>query len=367
MPNRKITDDLSEFPFPISAEGEKKDDTTTTDFAGPRDRAIGALLGLAVGDAVGTTLEFTARDDRAEPLTDMIGGGPFHLAPGGWTDDTSMALALADSLLECNPFDPGDLMRRFDDWRQNGAYSHNGRCFDIGITTGGALARWQRTGDPLAGSTDPKAAGNGSLMRLAPVAIRHWNDKTRRREVAALQSRVTHGASEAVDACILFADLVAEAIAGRPRVEILAPHVFEGDPLIVEIAAGGWRGKPRQAIRGSGHVVKALEAALWCVDRTENFRDAVLMAANLREDADTTAAITGQLAGALHGAGGIPSAWVERVAWGPYIVATAEALWAKANGGADRDRTRRHHATDPDDAVSNDASTRRTRSPHRTR
>ena len=131
---------------------------------GVRDRAVGALIGLAVGDAVGTTLEFHPRDSY-EPLTEMIGGGPFCLAPGEWTDDTSMALALADSLLACPNVDPEDLMRRFATWRDDGQYSCVGRCFDVGHTVNEALDHWQRSGDPLAGSTSPRSAGNGSLMR----------------------------------------------------------------------------------------------------------------------------------------------------------------------------------------------------------
>lgn len=305
-------------------------DAPSSDLDATRDRAIGALVGLAVGDAIGTTLEFEPRDDRAERLTDMIGGGPFHLPPGGWTDDTAMALALADSLAERDPFDPEDLMDRFVDWMRDGAYAFDGRCFDIGITTRVALERWLETGDPLAGSTSAHSAGNGSLMRLSPVAIRHWNDAATRREVAALQSRTTHGTAEAVDACVLFADLVAEAVAGRRRAAVLAPRHTTGAPRIVALAAGAWRGKPRAAIRGSGWVVEALEAALWCVGRTATFADAVLLAANLRDDADTTAAITGQLAGALYGAEAIPREWRHRLAWGSRIAATAETLWRKS-------------------------------------
>ena len=301
-----------------------------TDDAARRDRAIGALVGLAIGDAVGTTLEFARRDDTAERLTDMVGGGPFQLAAGGWTDDTSMALALADSLLASEPFGPKDLMQRFESWMQTGAYSHSGTCFDVGTTTRAAIRRWMTSGDPLAGSTDPRTAGNGSLMRLAPVAIRHWNDAVTRREVAALQSRTTHGAVDAVDACVICADLIAEAIAGRSRVDILARRAIEAAPKIAAIAGGSWRGKSRSQIRGSGYVVDALEAALWCVGRTASFRDAVLMAANLRDDADTTAAIAGQLAGALYGASGIPLAWRQRLVWGDRIEAKARELWAAA-------------------------------------
>ncbi len=290
------------------------------------DRAKGALIGLAVGDAIGTTLEFAPRDDAAERLTDMVGGGPFRLQPGEWTDDTAMALALADSLAERDGLDEQDLLRRFVAWWRNGHYSCTGTCFDIGITTRTALVAWERTKDRYPGSTHVSAAGNGSLMRLAPVAIRYWQDAAARRDTAARQSRTTHGAAEAVDACLLFADMLADAIAGKPRSEVLAPRNGDFAGKIAGIACGGWRAKRRAAIRGSGYVVDALEAALWCVARTADYRGAVLLAANLREDADTTAAITGQLAGALYGAKAIPRAWRQKLAWGPRIEAMARRL-----------------------------------------
>lgn len=303
-----------------------------------RDRAIGTLLGLAVGDAVGTTLEFERRDDRAPRLTDMVGGGPFGLKPGEWTDDTAMALALAESLRARPTLDERDLMNRFVNWYRHGAHSCTGTCFDIGNTVRGALERFSRDGNPIAGETHAHAAGNGSLMRLAPVAVRHWHDAQSRRDVAARQSRTTHGAAEAVDACVLYADLLAEAIAGMPRSAVMRPRSEPYAGRIGPIAGGGWRGKPRAQVRGSGYVADALEAALWCVGRTADFRGAVLMAANLREDADTTAAIAGQLAGALYGAAGIPPAWRAAVAWRETIEALAAGLFeaGEAESGAEK-------------------------------
>ena len=299
-----------------------------------RDRAIGALVGLAVGDALGTTLEFTRRDTYV-PLTDIVGGGPFRLAPGQWTDDTAMALALADSLIAHPALDPYDLMRRFCDWRDRGTYSCTGPCFDIGSTVSAALNRFTRTGKAIAGSIDPATAGNGSLMRLAPVAVRHWNNPQALRDVAFTQSATTHGASEAMMACALYAEQIGAAIAGGnqpsgctdgtdmgtdvgtgtgtgsdPR-----PAVSSYGKLAQAIAHGSWRGKPRSAIRSSGYVIDSFEAALWSVGRTANFADAVLTAANLGGDADTTAAIAGQLAGARYGLSGIPLAWLEKLAW----------------------------------------------------
>ena len=290
-----------------------------------RDRAMGAMLGLAVGDALGTTLEFHKRDKEPR-IVDITGGGPFQLPPGCWTDDTAMALALADSLLAAESLDCRDLVDRFVAWWRNGEYSCTGDCFDIGITTRNALERYRQTGDPLAGSTDPKTAGNGSLMRLAPVALRFWNDRDRLDHAAAQQSRTTHAADEAVDGCRAFAALLADAISGRPRREVLAPRSFDGAPAIAEIVGGSWRGRARKDIRSSGYVVDTLEAAMWSVARTADFRNAVVLAANLADDADTVAAVTGQLAGAIYGLSGIPTDWLERIAWKDRLLDVAQRL-----------------------------------------
>lgn len=284
-----------------------------------KDRAVGALLGLAVGDALGTTLEFVARDSVPR-VTDLVGGGPFGLAAGRWTDDASMALCLADSLVEGGAergLDPADLMRRFVRWWKDGENSATGHCFDIGGTTEAALARFERTGAPLAGSADPRSAGNGSLMRLSPVAIRWWNDLPAAQAAARLQSRTTHGAEEAVEACAYFVELLVEAIGGAPADTVLRPREGRKGQVggrVAEVAAGSFREKTRDGIASSGYVIHTLEAALWAVSRADSFREAVVDAVNLGDDADTVGAVTGQLAGALWGRSGIPEAWLAKLA-----------------------------------------------------
>lgn len=314
-----------------------------------QDRAHGAFLGLAVGDALGATLEFEERDELPHH-TEMLGGGPFNLKPGQWTDDTSMALALAESLIAHPEFDATDLMRRFVAWAEDGAYSCTGHCFDIGIITRNSLGYFQRTGDPFAGSPAPDRAGNGSLMRVAPVAIRALNDAHSADELARQQSRTTHGATQAVEACSYFVQLLREAILGeadvlrprswigdgmnglRPRVWIeghdgeLSEKVWDGDPAIQEISTGSWRGKTRQQIRSSGYVIHTLEAALWAVGTTTSFEEALIRAVNLAGDADTVGAVTGQLAGALYGASAIPQRWLEPLAWRDQLEALAAQL-----------------------------------------
>ena len=169
-----------------------------------------------MGDALGTTLEFTT-PGSFEPIDDMVGGGPFDLQPGQWTDDTSMALCLATSLVESGGFDPGDQMTRYVRWWREGYLSSTGTCFDIGTATRGALSRFEKTGEPFAGSLDPYSAGNGSLMRLAPVPMFFAADPAEVIERSADSSKTTHGAEEAVDACRYFSGLLAGALKGVDR------------------------------------------------------------------------------------------------------------------------------------------------------
>ncbi len=162
-------------------------------------RSRGALLGLAVGDAIGSSVEFMARG-TFPTVVDMVGGGPFQLLPGQFTDDTSMALCLAQSLLDAG-FDLHDQMRKYSMWRDHGYMSSNGKCFDIGLTTAAALERFSITGNPLAGSKSPQSAGNGSIMRLAPVLICYQDSPALALRMAQEQSKTTHQAPECLWAC----------------------------------------------------------------------------------------------------------------------------------------------------------------------
>lgn len=291
------------------------------------DHFRGALHGLACGDAVGTTLEFKPRGSFI-PITDMVGGGPFQLQPGQWTDDTSMAMCLAESLVRCDTFDVHDQMNRYANWYRHGYWSATGECFDIGMATRAAIDRFLQDGQPLAGSDDPRSAGNGSIMRLAPVALRYAGTPDLQ-AMAALSSRTTHAAQECLEACRLLAVALERALAGGTRDAVLdLSNVPVESARLQQIAAGGYRSAAREQIRGNGYVVDSLEAALWCFDRHDTFEAVVLEAANLGEDADTTAAIAGQLAGAFHGARGIPGRWLQRLALRAEIQALADALHA---------------------------------------
>ena len=302
--------------------------TNTASLDAVQDRALGAFVGLAVGDALGTTIEFRRRDTYGH-VTDMVGGGPFQLRPGEWTDDTSMALCLADSLIaNQGALDPGDLAERFVRWWKKGENSVNGRCFDIGNATRAALARYRETGVPR-GDDSPGSAGNGGIMRLAPAVLAAHREPERAVALARAQSEVTHAAPECLDAAEVLARVLVAGIAGAglDAVHAGAGHAF-ATPKVQAIADGGWRRKSRDEIKSSGYVVDTLEAALWAVGGSQTFAEAVLKAVNLGDDADTVGAVAGQIAGAIWGYRAIPQSWTTRLAWGDEIVERAHLLAA---------------------------------------
>jgi ADP-ribosylglycohydrolase len=305
----------------------------------PIEHYQGCLLGLAIGDAVGTTLEFK-RPGTFTPINDMVGGGPFGLQPGQWTDDTSMALCLAQSLIEHNEFNPIDQLQRYLRWYEQGHLSSTGRCFDIGNTVRRALMQFNRTGEPYCGSTDPRSAGNGSIMRLAPVPLFFAQSPEEAIAKSAESSRTTHAAATAVDACRYLAALLVGAVNGVSREHLLSSHYspiadyWQENPLvdeIDEIAVGSFKHRQPPEIRGTGYVVESLEAALWAFYHSQSFEEGCLLAVNLGDDADTTGAVYGQLAGAFYGAQGIPEAWREQLAYRDLIESFADQLFSLAN------------------------------------
>ena len=287
----------------------------------PLNHYRGALVGLAVADAVGTTLEFQ-KPGSFDPISDMIGGGPFQLKPGQWTDDTSMALCLAESLVKKQDMDLVDQLQRYVRWYREGYMSSTGHCFDIGNTVREALHKFEKTGNPYSGSTEVMSAGNGATMRLAPVPL------------------TTHGAPVAVDGCRYLGALIVGAVTGASKTELLSarytpvPGYWAHHPLVVEIdevAMGSFKQRHPPEIQGSGYVVKSLEAALWAFYHSETFKEGCLMAANLGDDADTTAAVYGQLAGAFYGETAIPETWRNQLAMYDTISWLAEQLYNQAN------------------------------------
>jgi ADP-ribosyl-[dinitrogen reductase] hydrolase len=281
------------------------------------ERYHGSLLGLAIGDAMGVPLEFRKPGTFA-PVREMIGGGPFGLKPGEWTDDTSMALCLAESLISSNEFDLKDQLGRYCNWYHNGHLSSIGKCFDIGNTTRSAIRFFEETGEPCSGLTDPRSAGNGSLMRLAPVPLAFARTPPRAIELSGESSKTTHALDVCVDACRYLGALIVGAVQGYSKEQLLSPQFSPVEqywdlyPLtsrIYTIANGSFREKKPPEIKGSGYVVDSLEAALWAFARTDTFREGCLAAVNLGDDSDTTGAIYGQLAGAYYGTSAIPEEW----------------------------------------------------------
>jgi ADP-ribosyl-[dinitrogen reductase] hydrolase len=303
-----------------------------------RDRQHGTLLGLAIGDALGAAVEFRRPGTFVE-VTGFRGGGPHRLAPGEWTDDTSMALALADSITEAG-WDVNDQAERYLAWWRSGAYSVNGHVFDIGITTRKALGRFEQTRDAwTSGDASSGASGNGSIMRLAPVPIAYASLLPDRLDILVTRaidsSKPTHASPQCLSACAYLTVVLAGLLQGLPRTEVLDPgwpllkrvrQMYPLHPEIDEVAQGSFRHTAPPYIRGSGYVVKSLEAALWAFHDATDFREAVLRAVNLGDDADTTGAVCGQLAGACWGDTGIPPEWRNGLARRERISAAVDRL-----------------------------------------
>lgn len=299
----------------------------------------GCLLGLAIGDAIGTTVEFMDRG-TFPPVTDMVGGGPFKLKAGQWTDDTSMALCLGQSLIDCQGFDAHDQIQKYIRWYDDGYMSVKGECFDIGSTTQEAL--WTYMTDsrsPYAGSTYANASGNGSLMRFAPISM--WlGTKPDVNDYAALSSKVTHGSQDCIETCRIMNYILQLFWQIRPNETAKKMIISEMDEVLQDELANSiprfqsmdFLDKPIEKIHGTGYAVDALEAALWCFFNTDTFEDAVLTAVNLGDDADTTGAIVGQIAGAYYGVECIPEKWINKLYWKDIIEEMSVKLFDLSQG-----------------------------------
>jgi ADP-ribosyl-[dinitrogen reductase] hydrolase len=275
-----------------------------------RDRCRGALVGLAIGDALGSPLEFSKRDSLPK-VTDMIGGGPFKLKPGEWTDDTSMALCLAESLLVAPEFNLMVAMTKWMAWHSKGYNSVNGRCFDIGNQTSAALRAYAKTG---LGPKYTDAAGNGALMRISPVAIRWHKSPLVAINVGVLQTVATHNSHACVETSMKMVETLVQAIHGDGWTHY-KPE---------------WYRLQRSLVKATGYVVDTFEAAMWAVGKSDNFEEAVTLAVNLGDDSDTVGAVTGQLAGARWGMSSIPTRCMEKLAWRDRIIELADRLYLAA-------------------------------------
>lgn len=310
--------------------------------------AEGALLGLAVGDALGVPVEFTSREERRrDPVTGMRAGGTWQQPAGTWSDDSSLSFCLAEAL--CRPlFDPDDLGPLFLAWYREGRWTAHGKYFDIGGTTGEALQRIAAGVRPIrAGSTDERSNGNGALMRIMPLAftLREEPDPIIRWTMTRRVTSVTHGHIRAAMASFLLVEYALFLLEGlEPReaysrfcgtilkklqdLELPFDEILHFDHILSGVLAD----MPEEDIRSGGYVVHTLEAALWCLLHEEHYRDAVLKAVNLGGDTDTTAAVCGGLAGLAWGTASIPGEWLETLARREDIRTLARRLGTQAPG-----------------------------------
>ena len=335
-------------------------------------RIQGSLVGLAIGDALGASVEFRPNSFLKEhKVTDMQGGGTWGLETGQWTDDTSMALCLAASLIIKGKFDPYDQFVRYKRWYRDGYMSSTGKCFDIGKSTRDAITNFEEhqnkirnqirkeklhtneeqldcmVEEKICGSNKrlrfatKDSAGNGSLMRLAPIPCFFWESYDKVKEFIDEATEMTHDDLRARDACRFYAGLIWYALDGKPKEQLLSKDFYKQTlglklhPDIEKIAEGSYRNKNgyEDGIRGKGFVVNALEAALWAFYKDDGeFDKGVLLAVNLGDDTDTTAAIYGQLAGACYKVNSICKRWRDRLYEGKFIMTVAKGLYVKGAG-----------------------------------
>ena len=291
-----------------------------------RDRARGMFVGLAVGDAAGMPVEFK-EPGEFEPVEDLRAGGPFNLPRGYWTDDTSMALCLADSLLSCEGYDSYDVMSRYRRWWREGYRSSTGTCFDIGNQVTVAVLEFERESWVPRGKPRVKAAGNGSIMRLAPAVIAAFDSRTPERivETAGITARETHYSVEAEIGTEVFAAMLVRAMQGADKADVLAPTDMSTGKRFDEILN---RVTDVDKLANTGYVIYSLQVAAWAFSNYESFREGMLAAVNLGGDSDTNGAIYGQLAGAYYGYEGIPGSWRDGVYMGSEIAVLADDLLA---------------------------------------
>jgi ADP-ribosyl-[dinitrogen reductase] hydrolase len=298
-----------------------------------RDRYRGALVGLAVGDALGATVEFMSREQILEEYgihREITGGGWLGLPPGEITDDTEMALCIAESLTRLGRFDADDIANRFLAW-----YRSNPR--DVGNATRAVLGRmdtglsWEEAAAETRRRLAPRDAGNGSLMRCAPVALFARQDEELNRSSSASSSRVTHMNPLAVECCVVY-NLVLARLLDDPTLDVLETASAYAESQLIGDALGTIPTMDRADIDASGYVLSTFTAACWAVHRADSFEEAVILAVNLGGDADTTGAVAGALAGARWGLSSVPQRWSDTLICRDDLVSLADGLLALSIG-----------------------------------
>lgn len=292
------------------------------------DHIKSALFGVAIGDALGVPVEFKSRETILEkPVTDMIGYGTYNLPPGTFSDDSSMTFCLAEALT--HDFDLNQIGGNFVKWFHENLWTARGEVFDIGIATREALNRIAKGEQPeFAGSTDASSNGNGSLMRILPLLF-YIKDLpiSERYDITKQVSSITHGHIRSVIACFYYLEFARDILLGKEKFDIYQKLQTEIRDFLNSLSINPQEISlfdrllkediselAEHEILSSGYVLHSLEASIWCLLTTDNYEDATLKAVNLGEDTDTTAAITGGLAGLLYGFDAIPENWMEQIA-----------------------------------------------------
>jgi len=298
------------------------------------------LFGVAVGDALGVPVEFKSRQTISNnPVTDMIGYGTYNLPAGTWSDDSSLTFCLAEALTQS--FDLNVIAQNFVKWTHENYWTPRGNVFDIGIATRQAISKLARGERPeLAGGFDVSSNGNGSLMRISPLLF-YLLDKSinERYEITKQVSSITHGHIRSVIACFYYLEFARQLFERKDKFEIyknlqieITDHLISLSINQTEIALFDRLLKSdihkldENQIHSSGYVLHTIEASIWCLLTTDNYKDAVLKAVNLGEDTDTTGAVTGGLAGILYGLENIPPKWITQIARKDDIANLAERL-----------------------------------------
>ncbi|MFH7029032.1 MAG: ADP-ribosylglycohydrolase family protein [Heteroscytonema crispum UTEX LB 1556] len=302
-------------------------------------KTLSGLMGVCVGDALGVPVEFTSRAERVKsPVTTMLGYGTWNQPPGTWSDDSSLTFCLAECL--CRGFSLDEIANSFWRWYKNAYWTPRGELFDIGTTTHEAIMRLKQGIAPVdAGGRVEHSNGNGSLMRILPMAYCHKTVAfpeliSRVHEVSC----ITHAHGRSQVACGIYISIAVSLLKGAdPQTAYIqglqnVRQLYSGSEYILEtphfarVFSGQIDKLPVEEIRSGTYVIDTLEASLWCLLNSSSYADAVLKAVNLGDDTDTTAAVTGGLAGICYGVENIPSEWIEQIARKQDIINLAARL-----------------------------------------
>jgi ADP-ribosylglycohydrolase len=318
-----------------------------------KNKIFGGILGLSVADALGVPVEFKSREElKQQPVTDMLGYGTYNQPPGTWSDDTSLALCLLDSL--ANGLDYYDVMRKFHAWFNKAEYTPHGEVFDIGFTTRKAIKYFaQYNEDPtMCGGMSENDNGNGSIMRILPLVFYlranygdSFNENNEAVNIIHDISAFTHSHQRSQISCGIYIFIANELISsgniesGVKQGIYNAIKYYENSkdyfkkelPHFQRFFSDKFKNLPEKNIKSGGYVVDTLEAAVWCLLNTDTYESCVLKAVNLGGDTDTVAAVAGGLAGICYGLDAIPSKWKNELARIDYINALCEKFYISLN------------------------------------